>query len=233
MQASDLKPARDFALQFGCKAVVYGKPGAGKTPICVNTAPRPLLLASEPGMLTLRNSTVPTYPAFTGAKNEEFFTWWFGSNEAKSFDTLIWDSASEYAEMLIREGMGGQSKAGNEAHGMRVYGKMARDVMEKLNKLYFQPMKHIILITKMERLDINGVLYHRPYFPGKQLPVAVPHFFDLVTCLGDWNVPGIPGVETKAFRTKESYDYNGRDRSGRLLEYEPADVSKLIAKVMS
>lgn len=232
MQASDLQPARNFALQFGCKAVVYGKPGTGKTPICVKTAPRPLLLASEPGMLTLRDSTCPTYTAFTGARNEEFFTWWFGSNESKAFDTLIWDSSSEYAEMLVREGMGGASKAGNEAHGMRVYGKMARDVMDKFTKLYFQQQKHIILIAKMERLDINGAIYHRPYFPGKQLPTAVPHLFDLITCLGTWNIPGVTG-EQVAFRTKETYDYTGRDRSGRLAEYEPPNVTSLIAKVMS
>lgn len=230
MQASDLRPARDFAVQFGCKAVVYGKPGAGKTPICVNTSPRPLLLASEPGMLTLRASTCPTFTAFTGAKVEEFFTWWHGSNESKAYDTLIWDSPSQSAEQLIKEGMSGSSKSGNEAHGMRVYGQMARDMIKHLDKLYFQPQKHIILIAKLERMEINGSIYHRPYFPGQQLPVQVPHLFDLVTCLGDWNVPG--HGEQKAFRTKEAYDYAGRDRSGALAEYEPPDVSRLIAKVM-
>lgn len=235
MNVNDLRPAKEFAVQFGCKMTVYGKPGSGKTPVCVHTAPRPLLLAAEPGMLTLRNSTCPTYPAFTGAKNDEFFNWWFGSNESKAFDTLIWDSASEYAEMLVREGMGGTSKGGNEAHGMRVYGKMARDVMARFNQLYFQQQKHIILITKMDRLEVNGSMYHRPYFPGKYLPTAVPHLFDVVTCLGNWNVPGAPGVpgETKAFRTKETYDYQGRDRSGNLLEFEPPDVSRIISKVMA
>jgi hypothetical protein len=231
MQQSDLRPARDFALQFGCKMVCYGKAGSGKTPICVKTAPRPILLASEPGMLTLRDSTVPTYPAFNTVKTEEFFTWWFSSHEAKNFDTLIWDSASEYAEMHLREGFGTKSKAGNDAHGQRIYGNMARDVMEKFTKLYFMQQKHIILITKLDRFELNGTIYNRPYYPGRQLPTAVPHLFDVVTCLGDWNVPGVG--ETKAFRTKESFDYMGRDRSGRLLEYEPPDVTKMIAKVMS
>ena len=231
MQQSDLRPARDFALQFGCKAVVYGKPGSGKTPVCVNTSPRPVFLASEPGMLTLRNSTVPTFTAFNPTKVDEFMLWFKGSNEAKNFDTLIWDSTSQSFEKYIEHEMGtGQSKAGNEQHGMRVYGKMARWAYGHLADLYFMPQKHIILISKLERFEINGTIYNRPYYPGKVLPVQVPHLFDLVTCLGDWNVPGVG--ETKAFRTKETYDFMGRDRSGQLGEYEPPDISKIIAKVM-
>lgn len=231
MQQSDLRPARDFAIQFGCKAVVTGKPGAGKTPVAAKTSPRPLLLASEPGMLTLRDSNCPTYTAFNPAKVDEFMLWFKGSNEAKNFDTLIWDSASEAAEKYINVEMGGTSKAGNEQHGMRVYGKMARWMYGHLSDLYYMPQKHIVLIAKLERFEINGSIYHRPYFPGKQLPVQVPHLFDLVTVLGDWNVPGVG--DTKAFRTKETFDYMGRDRSGQLAEYEPPDITKLIAKVMS
>lgn len=158
--------------------------------------------------------------------------WFKGSNEAKNFDTLIWDSTSEACEKFISVEMGGTSKAGNEQHGMRIYGKMARWMYGHLSDLYFMPQKHIILIGKMERLEVNGVIYHRPYYPGKQLPVQVPHLFDLVTCLGKWLIPGVPG-ETTAFRTKETFDYMGRDRSGALGEYEPADISKIIAKVMA
>lgn len=215
------------------KGVIFGKPGSGKTPVAAKTSPRPILLASEPGMLTLRDSTCPTYTAFNPAKVDEFMTWFKMSNEAKNYDTLIWDSASEAAEKYITTEMGsGTSKAGNEQHGMRIYGKMARWMYDHLSSLYYMPQKHIVLIAKMERFEVNGMIYHRPYFPGKQLPVQVPHLFDLVTVLGDWNVPGLQG-ETKAFRTKESFDYMGRDRSGRLGEYEPPDLSKIIAKVMS
>lgn len=237
MNVNDLKPAKAFALQFGCKAVLYGKPGSGKTPVAAKTSPRPVLLASEPGMLTLRDSECPTFPAFSPARVDEFMLWFKGSNEAKGFDTLIWDSASEAAEKFITTEMGsGTSKAGNEQHGMRIYGKMARWMYDHLSSLYYMERKHIILISKMERLEVNGSIYHRPYFPGKQLPVQVPHLFDLVTCLGDWNIPNVPNQSlqgTKAFRTFETFDYMGRDRSGRLSEYEPPDFSKIIAKVLS
>lgn len=235
MQLSDARPARDFALQFGIKGVVFGKPGSGKTPVCVNTAPRPFLLASEPGMLTLRQSTVPTFCAFNSAKIDEFFQWWMGSHEVNQFDTLVWDSASQGMEAYVDMEMSKGNKSGGEAHGLRAYGNAARAMYKHLSNLYFQPRKHIILITKQDNNNINGNIYARPYFPGKDLNVRVPHLFDLVMQLGKYNnIPGAPPVEDGhlAFKTKETFDSMGRDRSGNLAAYEPPDLSKIFAKAV-
>lgn len=230
---SDFRPAREFALQFGVKAVVYGGPGSGKTPICSVTAPRACLVITEPGMLSMRKSDVPTFPAFNSTRFEEFVTWGTSSTEARNFDSFVIDSISQAAERKVDEELGTKTSAGNEQHGQRAYGKMSRFIMEQLNKLYFLPQKHIILITKLQNFELNGVMYKRPYFPGRELPVRVPHLFDLVTCLGDWNIPGVMPSPTKAFRTKEQFDMMGRDRSGNLLEYEPPNMSQLIAKCMA
>jgi AAA domain len=62
MQAKDLRPAGSFAQQYGVKMIAYGPPGAGKTPL-INTAPRPILLIVEPGMLSMKGSTVPSWDA--------------------------------------------------------------------------------------------------------------------------------------------------------------------------
>lgn len=232
MNEADLRPARDFALQFGVKSVVYGKPGSAKTPVTVNTSPRPVLLASEPGMLTLKKSVCPTWPAFTPAKVDEFMLWFTSSHEAKNYDTLVWDSTSQSAEAYVAAELGTSTKGGNEQHGQRAYGKMSRWMMEHLMKLYFMPQKHIVLITKLNAAEINGAIYHRPYFPGKELNVRVPHLFDLVTVLGDWNIPGVLPSPTKAFRCREAFDYMARDRSGNLQEYEPPVMSQLFKKCM-
>lgn len=231
LNEADLKPAYEFAINFGVKAVVYGPPGGSKTPTCLMTSPNPVCLMSEPGFLSARAATTPTFAAFNPGKVDEFMTWFKGSHEAKKYDTLVWDSVSQACEKFIELEMGGTSKAGNEQHGMRVYGKMARWMYGHLSDLYFMPQKHIILISKMQNFEINGSIYKRPYFPGKELPVRVPHLFDLITCLGNWNVPGVG--EAKAFRTKEQFDMMARDRSGMLAEYEPAHVGNLIAKCMT
>ena len=102
MQQSDLRPAKEFAQNFGVKALIYGPAGTGKTPL-INTAPRPLLLACEPGLLSMRGSNVPTYPAYTAAKIDEFFKWFFGSTEVKNFDTIAVDSVSQMADIYLQE----------------------------------------------------------------------------------------------------------------------------------
>jgi len=72
MDQRDLRQAKEFAQMYGCKAIIFGGTGSGKTPIS-NTCIRPVMLACEPGLLSMRSSTIPTYPAQTPEKIDEFF----------------------------------------------------------------------------------------------------------------------------------------------------------------
>lgn len=78
MDIRDLKAASEHAQNFGVKAIIYGPAGTGKTPI-LNTAPRPVLLATEAGLLSMRGSNIPTYEAYTSQRIDEFFKWFFNS----------------------------------------------------------------------------------------------------------------------------------------------------------
>lgn len=230
MDQRNLRPARDFANQFGVKAIIYGAPGSGKTPI-INTCPRPLLLACEPGLLSMRNSTVPTYTAYDAAAIDEFFKWFFNSAEVKNFDTICVDSISQVADTYLQAALNGKSKAGNKMHGLAAYGDMVTRTMEHLRSLYFTMQKHTYLICKEGMLDDgNGIKTRRPYFPGQQLLVEVPHLFDEILHLGIHNIPSIG--QHKAFRCNASIDTLARDRTGVLSEFEPPDFGKLIQKAM-
>lgn len=102
MQMSQLKPASQLARRYGVKSVVFGSPGSGKTPL-INTAPRPVLLVTEPGMLSMRGSNVPAWEAYSPALITEFFEWFMKSREAANFDTLGIDSISNIAEIILAE----------------------------------------------------------------------------------------------------------------------------------
>ena len=193
MNIKDLRPASDFARRYGVKSLVHGAPGTGKTPI-LNTAPRPILLACEPGMGSMRTSNVPTWEAKTANDCDEFFKWFFNSREADNFDTLGLDSGSEMAtqylwraESTIRD-------------GRQIYGKLFDDLMgdpwdEKMQKpallrrLFYMPQKHIYIICKQGYIEIPGMMgatINRavPSFPGKALNEHVPHMYDLIMHLG-------------------------------------------------
>jgi hypothetical protein len=226
MNLQSLKPAADFARMYGCKAIVFGPPGSRKTPL-INTCPRPLMLACEPGMLSMRGSTVPTFQAFTGKAVDEFFSWFFGSNERKNFDTLAIDSTSQMADIYLQEALNGSSQSGNKKHGLAAYGDMATKVMTHLRPLFFTEQIHTYLIAKEGTKD--GMKW--PYYPGQQLLTDVPHMYDFILHLGLQNIPGVG--QTLAFRCNQSLDVLARNRTGNLNDFEKPHFGELITKAMN
>lgn len=226
----DFQPAGNFAKTSGFKALIYGAPGSAKTPL-LNTAPRPILLATEAGMLSMRGSTIPTCVAQTPQAIDDFFKWLFHSNEPKNFDTIGIDSVSHLCEVYLVAIMNGTSKAGNKVHGQAAYGEMAKLVMDQMRPLYYLPNKHVYGIAKQELATINNMSVMRPYFPGKYLPVELPHMFDAILRLAIHRVPGMG--DTLAFRCTQSLDEMARNRTGNLNEFEPPHFGQLVQKAMT
>lgn len=231
MDIRDLKAASEHAQNFGVKAIVYGPAGTGKTPI-LNTAPRPVLLATEAGLLSMRGSNIPTYEAYTSQRVDEFFKWFFNSTETKNFDTLGIDSGSQIADIYLNAAMQGTSKQGNKKHGMAAYGEMATNTMEHLRTLYYTRYKHVYMICKEQIADIDFQSLRRPYFPGQVLPVDVPHLYDFIIRLAKTNVPGIMG-ETLAFQCNGTMNIMARNRTGNLNDYEQPHFGLLVEKAMT
>jgi hypothetical protein len=225
MNINNLKPASTLAQRFGVKAVAYGGPGTGKTP-CINTAPKPVLCVIEPGMLSMRSSSIPAFEAYDANKITEFFDWLFKSNEAKQFDTVGIDSISQLAEIFLTQ------ELLRNKDGRKAYGEMSRRVMDIVNQLYYMPQKHVYLIAKQAVYDEGGIQKKRPFFPGQDLNVKVPHMYDEVLHFGLVNVPGQP-KPVVGIRCQESFDIMARDRSGKLNEIEPPDLSAIFSKCMS
>ncbi len=227
----DLRAAGDHAQNFGVKAIIFGPAGTGKTPI-LNTATRPVLLATEAGLLSMRGSKIPTYEAYTSQRIDEFFKWFFNSTETKSFDTLGIDSGSQMADVYLNAALSGTSKQGNKKHGMAAYGEMATNTMEHLRTLFYTRYKHVYLICKEEIADVEFQSLRRPYFPGKVLNVDVPYLYDFIIRLAKQNVPGQVG-EVLAFQCVGNMNVLARNRTGNLNEFEPPNFGALVQKAMS
>lgn len=223
-------PVSQMAHQSGVKALVHGGPGAGKTPI-IQTAPRPITLFCEPGVLSLRDWDGLAVDGSSKAQIDGFFAWLEGSAEAGQFDTVAVDSVSEMAEIYLRHYMSGTSKAGNKVNGMAAYGDMAKDTMKNLFLLNKLQEKHVYLIAKQLLSPEDDGVKKRPYFPGKQLNTEVPHLFDLIMELGQHNVPGHGTFH--CFRTADSFSSLARDRSRKLNEYEQPDLAYIFNKCLA
>ena len=224
-----LRPVSDYAAQFGVKCIAYGPPGGGKTP-AIDTAPRPVMLITEPGVLSLRHSSVPSFDALTPERIDQFFDWLVGSNETKNFDTVCIDSGSQMAETILLQELSKTSKGGAKRHGLEAYGDMARKAMMYFRNLFFLQQKHVYIVAKQMMLQDGSMIIKKPYFPGQELNVQVPHLYDLVMhCdLTQHQQQG----QVKAFRTVGTLDILARDRSGKLAELEPINLAYIFDKIM-
>lgn len=223
MNINDLVPASALALRLGVKALVYGDPGSGKTP-ALNTAPRPILCACEPGMGSMRKSNVPAWEAYTPPRVHEFFEWFFKSREADNFDTLGIDSTSQLAEIVLAAEMP------RHKDPRKAYGEMSRYVAEKLTALYFLKNKHVYLIAKKMVFEDHGAARAKPWFPGKDLMMKIPHLYDEILHMEKVIAPD--GKMYPCFRTKDNGLVLARDRGGQLDELEPTDLTALFTKAM-
>lgn len=237
MDQRHLVTASSLAVQYGVKMIAYGPPGTGKTPVA-QTAPSPLMLVCEPGMMTMRGVNIPCYYAPTRDKIKEFFEWFFKSAEARQFHTLCIDSGSELCEIVLKHWLN------TVAHGMKAYGEMASECIDWFDQLYFLKEKHVYIICKQQVIEtvtqgfaptgapiIKTSRKAAPYFPGKEVPMKVSHKYDLVAQTNRGDVPGVQGRQLY-FKCVDDDDTTARDRSGFLTQYEELNLTKLFAKAM-
>lgn len=232
--ANDFRPADEFARSYGVKMIAYGPPGIGKTPL-LNTAPRPVLMATEPGLLSMLGSQIPTIVCETPQRVDQFFEWLFGSAEARNFDTVGMDSGSELAEMITTEELSKKSNSGAKVDGKAAYGAMSRRVYDKyLMPLYRLKQKHVYLVCKRGFRTIGGIEKAVPLWPGKDLYSRVPHLYDTVAYMDTVQQITAQGLQQfQALRCRASTDIEARARSPYVNELEPCDLGALFNKCMS
>lgn len=239
---SNIRLPKDLIQRNGVKMLVYGGAGTGKTRSAV-TAPRPLVLAVEQGLLSLKDENVPVFDVNYNltptmkweertnkklANIVEFFDWLERSNEAKQFDTVYIDSLSEISSLVL------ESELGRFKDPRQAYGEMADKVLKWVRQLHTMTNKHIVLICKQEMVASNNINYYQPAFEGQKLFREVTHLFDEIFRFQAKRFKTQQGFqEFMVCSTKNMQDYLARDKSGKLAEDEPQDISVIINKIMA
>lgn len=208
-------------LANGIKNMIYGPWGAGKTPLLA-TAPEPLVISAEKGLLSLRRTHTP-FIEITGYKMlEETYLWALQSTEARKYWTLGIDSLSEIAEVLLEE-----LKRSNKDPRQAFY-QVQDKVVGYARAMRDLPGKSVVLVAKEEfSKDLNGVNLYMPMMPGTKLGQALPYYFDEVLRLAV-----NPADKSRYLCTTNSFQYQARDRSGMLAEYEPPNLTHIFKKIL-
>lgn len=211
------------------KVLIHGRPGTGKTRLCAS-APNPIILSAESGLLSLREFDVPYIKIESLADIEEAYSFLTDSAESNDFDTICLDSITEIAEVLLSD----RKKKTKDPR--QAYGEM-NDTMTTLIRSFRDiPNKNIYFSSKQSRIvdDLTGITLYTPMMPGKSLTQGLSYFFDEVFCskintVKDENT----GIEDDEFYLQCRPDINTdcKDRSGALSKYEKQDLTAIIEKI--
>lgn len=217
---------REAAQLHGIKMCVHGRAGAGKTTL-VKTLPNPILISAESGVLSLADVDIPTIVVSSFSDMHEAYRFLTESEDAKHFDSVALDSISEIGEVCL------SFEKGQTRDGRRAYGEM-NDKMTGLIKSFRDlPERHVYFSAKQGSNvdDITNVTRYGPNMPGRSLTQDLPYLFDEVFSLEMGNTQ--EGEEYRYLRTKTDLQYEAKDRSGVLDQFEEPHLGKIINKILN
>lgn len=211
-------PASQLAQDMGVKALLYSDPGSGKTPLMLSV-PNAAAGISEPGLMSIRKTNFPCTPLFDMRQFTDWVNWVAFESDSARYDVHFLDSLTGTCNIALERHLMEQK------HGLKAYGALGEEIYPLVKKLYFAKNRNIICICQQEISVVNGVSTYRPMFPGKALPIAIPHLFDEI-----WRLEKQP-TGPNMIRTQGSYDSLTRDRSGTLQPLEPMNLDALFRKM--
>jgi hypothetical protein len=211
----------------GVKTLVYGPAGSGKTPLCA-TAPNPIILSAESGLLSLRqcNPPVPYIEIRSMRDLMEAYNWCLQAQEARQFYTICLDSISEVMEVVLDD----EKKKSKDPR--KAYGELLEQGMKLTRAFRDLPGKCVVVVAKQQydKDETLGAMMYAPMLPGSKLGPQLPYFFDEVfqMCIGrDANQQVI-----RYIRAEPEFNIVARDRSGRLAKYEPPNLTFIFNKIL-
>jgi hypothetical protein len=190
------------------------------------TAPNPIIISAERGLLSLADKDVPVINVTTPDEFEEAYQLVLTS---KDYETICIDSISEVAEVMLSK------YQGKYADGRKAYGELNIESMKLMRKFRDIFGKHVFMIAKELRItdDYTGITSFVPSLPGKTLVRENPYLFDEVFSMqiGETNKDGV----TESYRflqTQPSITHLAKDRSGKLNPIERPNLTMIVNKIM-
>lgn len=233
-----LQSAEQAIVNNGIKVVVYGNAGLGKTMLSC-TAPKPVVISAEGGLLSLRKSNIEkvfgvnqpgiTYDVATiEIKTIEdlidAFNW-AQTPEADYFETICIDSLSEIGEVVLANAKK-QVKDARQA-----YGELIEKMTDTIRKFRDLKGKNVYFAAKQTRQkdEAQGIDLYMPSMPGSRLPQELPYFVDECFCLRTGRAQD--GTDFRYLQTSPDFQYQAKDRSGTLEPMEPVNLTHIFNKI--
>jgi len=215
---------KESARTNGVKVLVYGKSGSGKTRLCA-TAPKPIILSAEAGLLSLRDHAIPVIEINSIDDLDAAYKWLITNSKAKKFETVCLDSISEIGEIVL------SAAKATHKDARQAYGELIDHMLKTIKLFRDLQGKNVYFSAKETKLvdSITDTVTFQPNMPGAKLGAELPYYFDEVFNLG----LGITddGKEYRFLRTASNFQYEAKDRSGVLDKKEKPDLTAIFNKI--
>lgn len=207
----------------GVKIMVYGSSGGGKTRLC-GTAPSPIIISAESGLLSLAEVDIPVIEVNTVEDVNDVYNWAISSEEAKKYDTLCLDSITEIAEVLLT------TFKAEDKDARAAYGRLADEMTKTIRSFRDLKGKNVYFTAKQVTLTNDvGVTSYVPSMPGKTLLNGLPFFFDEVLSIQLGKLEN--GTQYRYLQTFSDRQRDCKDRSGKLDQKEEPNLQKIFNKI--
>lgn len=200
------------------KIAIYGGAGVGKTRLCA-TAPKPLIISAEHGLLSLRNDAADYVEIKTFKDLQDAYN--YSKSAECAYQTICLDSASEIAETVLAD------FKKDEKDGRQAYLKMGEAMIHMIRNFRDIPSRNVVFNFKMKMVedDETGSILYVPMAPGRMIGQQVPYMFDEVFCMQS-KKDGTRFLQTQADRQRFC-----KDRSGSLDKEEQPNLTYIIDKI--
>ena len=206
------------------KAMCYSPAGYGKTVLCA-TAPAPLIISAENGLLSIKDANIPFIEIKSLADFREAFTFVEQSADAKSFQTICIDSITDIAESALVE-LKATVKDPRQA-----YGQLGDEMLHELRRWRHLKEKNVYITCKQDRQvdSVTGITQFVPTMPGKMLPQQLPYWGDELFALRI--IVDDQGKKQRWLQTEPDVNYYAKDRSGKLEPFETPNLNSIFSKI--
>jgi len=204
----------------GVKLLVYGQAGAGKTSL-IKTLPNPIVLSAEGGLLSIADADIPFIEIASMEDLREAYGWVMESE----YKSVALDSISEIAEVVLNT----EKKATKDPRA--AYGALADKMGHIVRSFRDLRGKNVYFSCKQarEKDETTGQTLYVPSLPGKMLTQGISYYFDFVFALRvERDTEGQP---YRVLQTSRDFNYECKDRSGSLAQFELPNLAAIAAKI--
>jgi len=215
------------AVNQGIKMLVHGLAGSGKTTLASTFNEPPLIISAEAGLLSLRNFNLHATEVKTIEDVEKVYNYIAYEADGTAFKNIMLDSITEVAEKVLI------AELSNTKDGRKAYGELAIRMMELMRKFRDLPERNVIFTAQQakQKDEETGTMIYAPLMPGNQLTQKISYLFDEVFALRV--VKEQDGSTTRWLQTSRCIQYDAKDRSGSLDQFEPPHLGNIINKILA